>query len=384
MNSQEAHKERIMVNNTTYPGKPSDPELQWVFLGFIVILVIACIVCNSIIIAVFIAEKSIRNHANMFVVSLACADLVVGMISMPLWIADSSPNLKIHYYHKSVDILCFSASIFICALLSIERALKIGSPFWYTNYVTAFRLKVIIVLGWIAAVLVGSLSLLRGTDPNNLPYIIFISIFIYILPVLAILISYMSIFVVAHRHAKSIRKQERRIDGGTTSIRMSDAKTAWRLSVFIIVFVICWTPVFVLIWGRLFLRNRPPVYFIIVATTLPYINAVINPFLYALFNPLFRRGIVKFYKKRKGTRQRMESIRRKESSTALTNPSNSFSMSGALSMQLFPQERRELHSADLGKDHIDAHKKLLTQPHTEHGHANNEDMYISNNYETSL
>ncbi|CAB4025641.1 Hypothetical predicted protein, partial [Paramuricea clavata] len=50
------------------------------------------------------------------------------------------------------------------------------------------------------------------------------------------------------------------------------------------------------------------------------------------------RGIIKFYKKRKGNRQKMESIRRKESSTALTNPNNSPIMSRALSTQLLPHE----------------------------------------------
>ncbi|CAB4023963.1 5-hydroxytryptamine receptor 4-like [Paramuricea clavata] len=193
----------------------------------------------------------------------------------------------------------------------------------------------------------------------------------------------MSIFVVAHKHAKSIRKQERRIDGDTTSIRMSEAKTAWRLSVFIIVFIICWTPFFVKIWGRLFLKNGPPVHFYVVANTLPNINAVINPFLYALFNPTFRRRMVMFYKKKKGTRQKMESIRRNEISTALTNLNNSPSMSRAVSTQFSPQtERRELHSVDLGKEHLDAFKKLLTPPHTEHGHTSNEEMYSPN--ETSL
>ena len=373
----------IMENNTTYPSKPSDPE-QWYFLGFIVILVIACIVCNSIIIAVFIVEKSIRNHANMFVVSLACADLVVGMVSMPLWIANSSPGLELHYYHTSIDIVCCSASIFNCAFLSIERLLNIGSPYWYASNVTAFRLKIVILLGWIAAVLIGSMSLLRGTNPNNLPYIIFISILIYILPVLTILTSYIGIFVVAHKHAKSIRQQGRLIYGDMSNLRISEAKTAWRLSVFIIVFIICWTPFLVRTWGPLLSSNGPPIYFIILANTLPNFNAVINPFLYALFNPPFRRGMVKFYKKKRGTRQKIVSIRRKDISTALSNLNNNPPMSEALSAQLFPQERRKLHSSDLRKEHIETHKNLLSPPHAEHGHTNNEETYSPNNYESSL
>ena len=330
----------------------------------------------------------------MFVVSLACADLVVGMISMPLWIADSSPGLELHYYHYSIDIVCCSASIFNCALLSIERSLKINFPYWYTNNVTGFRLKMVILLGWISAVLIGSMSLLRGTNPNDLPFIIFISIFIYILPVLAILTSYMSIFVVAHKHAKSIRKQERRIDGDTTSMRMSEAKTAWRLSVFIIAFIICWTLFFVKTWVRLFLRKGLPLFFNVVANTLPNINAVINPFLYALFNPSFRRGMVQVFKKKKGTCEKMEPIRRNEISTTPKNLNNSLSRSGEVlstqllqccaSTQLFPQERRELHSADLGKDHTDAHEIQLTPSLAEHRQSNDEEMYIPKNYETSL
>ncbi len=370
-------------NNGTYSANSSTE--QWYFLGVIVILLIACIFCNCIIVTVFILEKSIRNHAHMFVVSLACADLVVGMISMPLWIADSSPALKLHYYHTSVDILCCSASILNCALLSVERALKINFPYWYTNNVTAFRIKVVILHAWIAAVLVGGLSLLRGDNENSIPYIVFISIFIYILPVLTILTSYVSIFFVAHKHAKSIRQQKRRVDGDTSCKRMSEAKTAWRLGVFIIVFIICWTPFFIKIWGSLLLA-KGPLYFSVIANTLTNINAAINPFLYALFNPSFRKGMAKLYRKKKGTRQKMECSRRNEISTGHTNLTNSPSTSRVVSTHCSPQtERRELRSSDLWKDHLD--EKLLISSKAEHGHTNNENKYSPNNchiYETGL
>jgi hypothetical protein len=90
----------------------------------------------------------------------------------------------------------------------------------------------------------------------------------------------------------------------------------------------------------------------------------------------------------------MEPIRRNEISTTPKNLNNSLSRSGEVlstqllqccaSTQLFPQERRELHSADLGKDHTEAHEILLTPSLAEHRQSNDEEMYIPKNYETSL
>ena len=376
----------IAANNGTYPAASSAE--QWYFLGLIIILVIACIVCNSIIVAVFIVEKSIRNHANMFVLSLACADLVVGMVLMPLWIANSTPGLNLHYYHTSVDIFCCSASILNCAVLSIERVIKINFPYWYTNNVTTFRLKIVILLVWTAAVLVGGFSLLRGYNANSIPFLAFITIFIYVLPVLAIFASYVSIFFVAHKHTQSIRRQKRQIDGDhTTYTGMSEAKTAWRLSVFILVFIICWTPFFIKIWGSLLFKTGP-VYFSVLANTLTNINAAINPFLYALFNPLFRKGMVKLYKRKKRNNQKMGSIRRNDNSTAQTNINNSPSVSRPVSTQCSPlTERREVRSLDLRQGHQDTYEKPLISPRDEHEQTNNKDKNISNKcrmYETSL
>lgn len=366
-----------MANNGT---NPNPTPLEWGFLGFIVILVILCVVCNGIIVTVFVVHKSIRNHTNVFVLSLACADLIFGAISMPLWIANSSPDFDIHFYHNNVDILCASASIYNCALLSIERALKIRFPYWYTNNVTAFRIKLVILCGWIAAVLIGSLSFLRGKNAENLNYIIFVSIFSYILPVLAIFVSYISIFFVAHKHAKNIRRQNRQIDDIMACTTVSEVKTAWRLSVFIIALVICWTPFFLKIWWFKFFKHsgiHVTVLFGVTANTLQNINAAINPFLYAIFNPSFRKGIVTLYRRKSKDGHKTETSRRIELSTAQTNLNNSPSLSRAASSHCSPQiERRDLST----------YKRLLTTEYTERRGINSENTRNSNScyYETSL
>ena len=367
-----------MANNGT---NQNISPLEWGFFSFIVILLIVCVVCNGIIVTVFVVHKSIRNNTNMFVLSLACADLIIGVVSTPLWIAHSSPDHDIHFYLiGNVDIFCASASIYNCALLSIERALKIRFPYWYTNNVTAFRIKLVIFCGWIAAVLVGSLSFLRGKNATNLNYIIFISISSYILPVLAIFVSYISIFFVAHKHAKNIRRQNRQIDYIMTCTTVSEAKTAWRLSVFIIVFVICWTTFFLKIWWFMFFKDsgvHVKVLFEVIANALQNINAAINPFLYAIFNPSFRKGIVTLYRRKSKDGHKTETSRRIELSTAQTNVNNSPSLNRAAPSHCSPQiQRRDLF----------IYKKLLTSEHTERRGINNENIRNSNSYyyETSL
>ncbi|XP_028401740.1 histamine H2 receptor-like [Dendronephthya gigantea] len=367
-------------------GVEPPPDASW-FLGVIVFLMVLCILCNSLIVVTFIVEKSIRNQANMFVVSLACSDLVVGMVSIPFWIANAALDAELHYYSYTVDILCGSASIFNCALLSIERALKISLPYWYINNVSSLRVKIAILCGWIGAVLVGGLSLARGTDRNNIPYIMFLTIVVYILPVMVIFVSYVSIFIVAHKHLRRIRKQKGRRPVETTRMNVSEWKTALRLSVFIVVYIICWTPLFIKIWRKVFLPDRL-VGFEVVAATLPNINAAVNPFLYALLNPLFRKGMGKLYTRNKGAGRTLESSRRNELSTAQTNINNSPSTGRAVSAQCSPNTERFLLSmpANSRKDQLDVYETLLTSPDVNHEYTNNHCDNRNNNclHETSL
>lgn len=388
------HNTNTNYSNCTNNSKgDSPPEVQWHFFAFIVIMAIVCIFCNGIIVAVFIVEKSIRNHPNIFVISLACADLVLGIVETPLYLVNASPDVDLPYFYISFDISMFSAAIFSCTLLSIERALKIKFPYWYVNNVTTSRIKKVVLLGWIAAILVGSLSLTRGENSNSIRYVLFISIFIYVLPVLAITVSYTSIFLVAHKHTKSIRRQNSGIAGQQTRIRISEVKTAWRLGVFIIVYVICWTPHFINLWWRVLLEHdllehNMPLAFAVAGPTLPIVNAVINPFLYALFNPAFRKGIAKLYKRKKQASNYMESIPRNEISTRQTNITNSPSVSRIVSSHSLPSmELREpsLTPADLRSVHLIACKKMsiLSQAESEllnNEHDNNRCYF----FETSL
>ncbi|XP_028401309.1 5-hydroxytryptamine receptor-like [Dendronephthya gigantea] len=353
---------KTMANLTVHPS----PESAVWFLGIVVLLLVSCLICNTTILVVFVAEKSFRNRANMLVGSLACSDLVVGMVSIPLWIANSTTEVDLHYYHYSVDILCCSASIFNCALLSMERALKITLPYWYANNVNSVRIKIAILVSWIGAVFVGGLSLARGTDRNNIPYIIFLSVIIYILPVIVMFASNISIFIVAYKHAKSIRKQKCRLTCKATRMKVSESKTSLRLSVISIAYVICWTPVFVKVWGKILLPDGTPSYFNVTAVTLTHVNAVVNPFLYALLNPLFRKAIGKLYRKSKGFDRKRESKRRNDVSAVHTNHKNGNVTRKATHCS--PKTNRQkspcIHS-DLWKDRND-----VSAVHTNHKNGN--------------
>lgn len=292
-----------------------------IFLSVVVVLLLTCLFCNGLILAVFFLERTIRNQTNIFVVSLACADLVVASISMTLWIVDSDPVIIIPYkWIVSVDLMCCSASIFSCTLLSLERVLKITWPYWYLNTATTERVKYVISFGWIAAILIGGLSLTRGANPSNIPYICFISLVIYALPVLIISVSYIIIFCVARKHSQSIRRENRRIAGSSSQTAHSDTKTAWRLGIFIAIFIICWTPTFIKIWARALSSNPLPVEFHVLASTLPYLNAAINPFMYALGTSVFRKAMKKTFRKKMVLQNTKNSRKRtQETSTFQTN-----------------------------------------------------------------
>ena len=78
----------------TYPSFASDEPEIIVSAVMYVILGILIIVGNILVIAAFKTNVRLRSINNTFLVGLAVSDLLVGLVSIPLWIYNSTCN---HY-----------------------------------------------------------------------------------------------------------------------------------------------------------------------------------------------------------------------------------------------------------------------------------------------
>ena len=92
------------------------------------------IVGNLLTIWIFLKQR-LRKRAHFLLISLAVADLLVGLLTVPLYIAFNTvlclgqPYLLERWVSELTDIFTGIASIFTLAAISLERMYAIGWPF---------------------------------------------------------------------------------------------------------------------------------------------------------------------------------------------------------------------------------------------------------------
>lgn len=101
------------------------------------VVAVLIMVANTVSIAAFIKTKPRRKHTHYFLINLSVADLMVGAVSVPLFVSYLvdpqiwSQSLTLPMVHSTVDILSGLASVFTLAIVSLERLLAVSIPFKY-------------------------------------------------------------------------------------------------------------------------------------------------------------------------------------------------------------------------------------------------------------
>ena len=121
------------------------------------------VVGNLLTIWIFL-KRRLRKRPHFLLISLAVADLLVGLITVPLYIAIHTvlylgqPFLGGHL-PELTDIFTSIASIFALAVISLERMYAIGWPFRHRTL--KFRVYIFaIAIPWILAATFSSITLL--------------------------------------------------------------------------------------------------------------------------------------------------------------------------------------------------------------------------------
>lgn len=144
-------------------------------LGLINVLVIFG---NLLVMVAVLASTKLRTVTNYFVVSLAVADLSVGIIVLPYSIVLEVLEVWIfgHTWCQiwlAVDVwLCTSSILNLCAI-SVDRYLAITRPVRYRSLMSSRRTKLLIVAVWVTAFVICFPPLVGwndGTQNNSVPY----------------------------------------------------------------------------------------------------------------------------------------------------------------------------------------------------------------------
>lgn len=145
------------------PDPLSDEILRkyWVILSFIVLGIINVLVIfgNTLVIAAVIYTPRLQTITNYFIVSLAVADLLVGLTILPF--SMTSEVLKVWVFGNTwcqiwlaVDVWLSTSSIINLCAISYDRYIAVMKPVKYPSHMTSSRAKIVIAGVWIVSFLI--------------------------------------------------------------------------------------------------------------------------------------------------------------------------------------------------------------------------------------
>ena len=105
-----------------------------------VLVAVVAVIGNALTITVFVTERKLRRRTNYYIVSLALADLLVGVFGIPFAILTSvglpRPLWACLFMLSTLLILC-TVSIFCLLAVSVDRYWAILHPLRYSRVMTA-------------------------------------------------------------------------------------------------------------------------------------------------------------------------------------------------------------------------------------------------------
>nr|XP_057937990.1 trace amine-associated receptor 13c-like [Doryrhamphus excisus] len=283
----------------------SDGVLLNVVLGIICIFTV---VLNLLVIISISHFRQLHTPTNLLLLSLAVSDFLVGLLVWPgeiykrtsCWIlGDVFCSLWLF-----LAVTLTSASVGNMVLISADRYVAICDPLHYNTKVTVKRVQLCVCLCWFFSLLLCSIILKEDlTHPgkgNSCHGECFVSVdyeggivdlvMVFILPLSIIVTLYTRVFVVAVSQARAMRSHVTSVKlQHPVSVRAktSELKAARTLGVLVLVFLMCLCPIYSISLAgdnKMYTYAHYVVY-------LYYFNSCLNPLIYVLFYPWFRRAV---------------------------------------------------------------------------------------------
>ncbi len=291
------------ISNSSYEKMmarlPASDCIPW--LVFAIIECLAIVILNIITIIVFVKQRQLQRRSTYLIIHLAIVDLLAGAVSGPviieldwgqycyLW----GYNNKIYFGLRSLFPL---TSLVNLAFISLERLHATFFPFKHRFIKKRIYVAIIIVI-WLITTSRESVQVVlyekRGVDLNLAILVDSLTILSYwSISLLVICVSYISIFFKVrcspHPQHHGAANRERKLTSTLVLVTLASE--------------LSWLP-FTIFEGMSYFHNKTianlslPSYIHtrIALAAIAAANSLVNPIVYALRMPEYRRGVAKIF-----------------------------------------------------------------------------------------
>lgn len=203
-------------------------------------VMIFTIVGNILVIVSVFNYKPLRNTPNMYLVSLAVADITVATFVMPFNVTYSIMGRWIFGLHMckvwlTCDVLCCTASILNLCAIALDRYQAIHDPINYAQKRTLQRVLTMIALIWLLSALISIPPLLGWNDwPEDFTedtpctlnqekgYLIYSSSGSFFIPLIIMTVVYVKIFMATRRRLRERAK----LQAGRISVKVKPTSSS--------------------------------------------------------------------------------------------------------------------------------------------------------------
>ncbi|XP_061108484.1 alpha-2 adrenergic receptor-like [Conger conger] len=213
-------------------------------------LIVFTVVGNVLVVIAVLTSRALKAPQNLFLVSLASADILVATLVMPFSLAN---ELMGYWFfgkvwcgiYLALDVLfCTSSIVHLCAI-SLDRYWSVTQAVEYNLKRTPKRVKCIIVIVWLISAVISSPPLISidgnsesGVNPqcelnDDTWYILSSSIASFFAPCVIMILVYIRIYQVAKTRTRQMSEKRPGTDGSPqtenglskgTSLKVNDEK----------------------------------------------------------------------------------------------------------------------------------------------------------------
>ncbi len=299
------------INSSCIKEKRSSHEYNIMYMFFS--LLSAWTVFLNLLVIISVSHfKKLHTSTNLLILSLAVADLLIGLVVMPI---EAIKLIETCWYFGDTYCglftiilgLLLSVSISTLVLIAVDRYMAVCHPLQYPHKITTAKTLIRICVCWFFClsynISFATSNRYFGTSQKtdicygecyftiNYSWKLTDMFMFFIFPCTLIITLYVRIFYVAHKQVKvinSLVKFGQLVKEGSVK-RKSESKAALTLGIIVTVYLVCFIPYYIFIlFAKTTTISSVAITFLVWTV---YVNSSLNPVIYALFYSWFKISV---------------------------------------------------------------------------------------------